>query len=112
MHQRSICLFLAAMRLAARVVNIELQVVRHEKPVGDSTVPKYFPFVRFGEQDLIQTGSDNTANADLANQAILQTLALRLVASIRPIFRTILLSKSTICMSSSQSIRPGERSRG
>jgi hypothetical protein len=89
--------------LTARVVHIELQVILREKPIGDSTAPKYLPFVHFRERDVIQTDWDDTAKADLANQAILQSLAFQPFASVRQIFRVILLSKSTGSMHLSES---------
>jgi hypothetical protein len=77
MYQRAICLFLVAKRLTPRVVHIELLVVFHEKPVGDSAITEYLSSLRFGERDEIQTDSKDTANADLANQTILQSSAFQ-----------------------------------
>jgi hypothetical protein len=77
------------------VVHIELEAVLHEKAVEDSTGIKYLRSARFGERDLSQADSDDTLDADLVDQAILQTLAFQSFASICQISRMILLSKST-----------------
>jgi hypothetical protein len=96
MDQKSICLFLAANGLTAHAIHVKFEAVLHEKAVRDSTLAKYLRSASFGERDAVQADSDDTPDADLIDQAILQALIFRRFVSVRQISRMILLSKSTV----------------
>jgi hypothetical protein len=97
-------LFLVAKELTAPAIHIRHETILHEKAVEYSTVPKYLRSTPFGERDAVQADLDDTCDADLVDQTILQLLAFQPFVSVHQISRMILLSKSTICRHLTESL--------